>query len=31
VLPKLLDAAERYAERPDDAEMAALDVAPLFT
>ncbi|MDA0181250.1 aldo/keto reductase [Solirubrobacter phytolaccae] len=31
VLPKLLDAAERYRERPADEELAALDLAPLFT
>jgi aryl-alcohol dehydrogenase-like predicted oxidoreductase len=31
VLPKLLDAAERFDDRPSDEEMAALDLAPLFT
>src|SRR4051794_26848135 len=31
VLPKLLDAAERFGERPSDEQMARLDLAPLFT
>jgi aryl-alcohol dehydrogenase-like predicted oxidoreductase len=31
VLPKLLDAAERYERRPTDEEMAQLDLTPLFT
>jgi aryl-alcohol dehydrogenase-like predicted oxidoreductase len=31
VLPKLLDAAERYTARPADEEMALLDLTPLFT
>jgi len=31
VLPKLLDAAERYTTRPSDEQMAELDLAPLFT
>ena len=31
VLPKLLDAAERFDDRPSDEELAALDLAPLFT
>src|SRR3954454_24733203 len=31
VLPKLLDAAERFTERPPDEQMARLDLAPLFT
>jgi aryl-alcohol dehydrogenase-like predicted oxidoreductase len=31
VLPKLLDAAERFDDRPSDEEMAALDLSPLFT
>ena len=31
ILPKLLDAAARFEARPTDAEMARLDLAPLFT
>ena len=31
VLPKLLDAAERFEDRPGDEEMRTLDLAPLFT
>src|SRR3954452_706089 len=31
VLPKLLDAAERYEARPDDEAMRALELSPLFT
>jgi aryl-alcohol dehydrogenase-like predicted oxidoreductase len=31
VLPKLLDAAERYERRPTDDELAQLDLTPLFT
>jgi aryl-alcohol dehydrogenase-like predicted oxidoreductase len=31
VLPKLLDAAERYEARPSDDEMASLPLTPLFT
>ncbi len=31
VLPKLLDAAERYEARPDDDEMSALQLTALFT
>ena len=31
ILPKLLDAAERYGTRPSDEEMRALELAPLFT
>jgi aryl-alcohol dehydrogenase-like predicted oxidoreductase len=31
VLPKLLDAAERFDDRPSDEEMDRLDLAPLFT
>src|SRR3954447_3954924 len=31
VLPKLLDAAERYETRPDDEAMRALQLSPLFT
>jgi aryl-alcohol dehydrogenase-like predicted oxidoreductase len=31
VLPKLLDAAERFDDRPSDEEMDTLDLAPLFT
>ena len=31
VLPKLLAAAERYADAPADDAMAALDLVPLFT
>jgi aryl-alcohol dehydrogenase-like predicted oxidoreductase len=31
VLPKLLDAAERYERRPTDEELARLDLTPLFT
>ena len=31
VLPKLLAAAERYATRPSDDAMAAIDTVPLFT
>jgi aryl-alcohol dehydrogenase-like predicted oxidoreductase len=31
LLPKLLDAAERYTRRPTDDEMAGLDLTPLFT
>ena len=31
ILPRLLDAAERYETRPDDEEMRALELAPLFT
>ena len=31
VLPKLLDAAERFEARPGDERMRALDLAPLFT
>jgi aryl-alcohol dehydrogenase-like predicted oxidoreductase len=31
VLPKLLDAAERYERRPSNEEMAQLDLTPLFT
>lgn len=31
VLPRLLDAAERFQARPSDQQMAALDLAPLFT
>src|SRR3954454_15858732 len=31
VLPKLLDAAQRFSERPSDEQMARLDLAPLFT
>jgi aryl-alcohol dehydrogenase-like predicted oxidoreductase len=31
VLPKLLDAAERFIRRPTDDEMAELDLTPLFT
>src|SRR3954451_20267096 len=31
VLPRLLDAAERFSERPSDEQMARLELAPLFT
>ena len=31
VLPKLLDAAERFTARPSEEQVRALDVAPLFT
>ena len=31
ILPRLLDAAERYETRPTDEEMRALELAPLFT
>jgi hypothetical protein len=31
VLPKLLDAAERFERRPSDEELAKLDLEPLFT
>ena len=31
VLPKLLDAAERFSERPSEEQMAEIDLAPLFT
>jgi aryl-alcohol dehydrogenase-like predicted oxidoreductase len=31
VLPKLLDAAERFSERPSDEQMARLELTPLFT
>src|SRR3954454_19524254 len=31
VLPKLLDAASRFSDRPSDDEMGALELAPLFT
>ena len=31
ILPRLLDAAERYETRPADEEMRALELAPLFT
>src|SRR3954447_14304138 len=31
VLPKLLDAASRYAARPSDEEMSSLELSPLFT
>jgi aryl-alcohol dehydrogenase-like predicted oxidoreductase len=31
ILPRLLDAAQRYERRPSDEEMRALELAPLFT